>query len=125
MTPADVIREMRKWADRDYPQIGAWADTLEAAMREKDAEIEWLKNDLETAERALDAQTDFRKEIERLNQRIENCQTAKRLHFARKDAEIERLREALESIAANTCCDKCQEAALVARAALASTDPQQ
>ena len=32
--------------------------------------------------------------------------------------ENERLREALESIAANACCDKCQEAALVAKAAL-------
>ena len=32
--------------------------------------------------------------------------------------EIERLREALRSIASNTCCDRCQEAALVARAAL-------
>ena len=40
--------------------------------------------------------------------------------------EIERLRqqnaelvEVLRSIAANTCCDGCQEAALVARAAIA------
>ena len=32
--------------------------------------------------------------------------------------EIEKLRAALRSIAANTCCDLCQEAALVARAAL-------
>jgi RNase P subunit RPR2 len=32
--------------------------------------------------------------------------------------EIERLRAALESITKNTCCDRCQEAALVARAAL-------
>ena len=32
--------------------------------------------------------------------------------------EIEKLRAALRSIAANTCCDRCQEAALVARAAL-------
>ena len=32
--------------------------------------------------------------------------------------EIERLRAALRSIAKNTCCDRCQEAALVARAAL-------
>ena len=31
---------------------------------------------------------------------------------------IEALEKALRSIAANTCCDKCQEAALVARAAL-------
>jgi cell division protein ZapA (FtsZ GTPase activity inhibitor) len=34
------------------------------------------------------------------------------------DDEIERLREALQSISNNTCCDNCQEAALVARAAL-------
>jgi hypothetical protein len=34
--------------------------------------------------------------------------------------ENEKLREALESIAKNTCCDKCQEAALVAKAALGS-----
>jgi hypothetical protein len=33
-------------------------------------------------------------------------------------AEVARLREALGSIARNTCCDRCQEAALVARAAL-------
>jgi hypothetical protein len=33
-------------------------------------------------------------------------------------AENEKLRAALRSIAANTCCDLCQEAALVARAAL-------
>ena len=31
---------------------------------------------------------------------------------------IEALEAALRSIAANTCCDSCQEAALVARAAL-------
>ena len=37
------------------------------------------------------------------------------------DAEIIRgLREALRSIAANTCCERCQEAALVARAARAA-----
>lgn len=36
-------------------------------------------------------------------------------------ARIEQLEAALQSIAANTCCDKCQEAALVARAALADT----
>jgi len=33
-------------------------------------------------------------------------------------SEIERLREVLQSISNNTCCDNCQEAALVARAAL-------
>jgi hypothetical protein len=34
------------------------------------------------------------------------------------EEEIKRLREALSSIARNTCCDKCQEAALVAKQAL-------
>ena len=34
------------------------------------------------------------------------------------EADLAAMREALQSIAANTCCDKCQEAALVARAAL-------
>jgi hypothetical protein len=33
----------------------------------------------------------------------------------------ERLKAALQSIASNTCCDKCQEAALVARRALGLT----
>ena len=33
-------------------------------------------------------------------------------------AERDTLRAALSSIARNTCCDRCQEAALVARAAL-------
>ena len=35
-------------------------------------------------------------------------------------AQIVALQEALQSIAANSCCDRCQEAALVARAALAA-----
>jgi hypothetical protein len=40
--------------------------------------------------------------------------------YAELVADWHRWRRALESIAKNTCCDKCQEAALVARAALAS-----
>lgn len=35
---------------------------------------------------------------------------------------IETLEAALQSIAANTCCDKCHQAALVARAALEGKD---
>lgn len=35
--------------------------------------------------------------------------------------ELARFRAALQSIAANGCCDRCQEAALVARKALALT----
>jgi hypothetical protein len=36
------------------------------------------------------------------------------------EAHISRLTQALKSISANTCCDSCREAALVARSALAS-----
>ena len=36
--------------------------------------------------------------------------------------KVEQLRAALESIAANTCCERCQEAALVAREALGAVD---
>ena len=38
-------------------------------------------------------------------------------------AEVERLRAALASIAANTCCGSCQEAALVAQAAIRCSSP--
>ena len=41
--------------------------------------------------------------------------------FADIVAERDALRAALESIAANTCCDRCQEAALVASQALKGT----
>ena len=40
----------------------------------------------------------------------------------RLEAERDALRAALESIANNTCCDGCREAALVARAALKGGD---
>ncbi len=42
--------------------------------------------------------------------------------MAAVEAERDALRAALESIANNTCCDGCQEAALVARAALKGDD---
>jgi hypothetical protein len=60
-------------------------------------------------------------EIERLtadNERL--TATAFQAQNAATDLayRYQRLREALESIAANACCDRCQEAALVAKAAL-------
>ena len=44
--------------------------------------------------------------------------TILKARIAELEAENQRLRDALRSIAANTCCDRCQEAALVAKAAL-------
>jgi tRNA(Phe) wybutosine-synthesizing methylase Tyw3 len=40
------------------------------------------------------------------------------LRLLESRAENQRLREALQSIANNTCCEPCQEAKLVAKAAL-------
>jgi hypothetical protein len=45
--------------------------------------------------------------------------------LASEREKVKVLVEALESIAANTCCDKCQEAALVAKAALAKVSTKQ
>jgi hypothetical protein len=64
-------------------------------------------------------------EIERLNARCDARGERIELLSARlaeAQAEHNALRAALESIASNTCCDRCQEAALVARAALGLTD---
>ena len=53
-------------------------------------------------------------EIERLRKKIK----FKNGIIEKLSHEEDRLREALASIASNTCCDKCQEAALVAQSAL-------
>ena len=39
-------------------------------------------------------------------------------HLEAAEARVAELEAALKSIASNTCCDKCQEASLVARTAL-------
>ena len=60
-------------------------------------------------------------EIERLRKDYALAWENHLLHeqiFVLTEAKIERLQELLRSIASNTCCDKCQEAALVARVAL-------
>ena len=56
----------------------------------------------------LRGQVDFERE----------CREDTYADLEKQDAEIKRLREALQSISNNTCCDNCKEAALVARAAL-------
>jgi hypothetical protein len=85
----DVIRKMRKFvADRSLNErttflggvVKDWADALETAMREKDAEIEWLTKENRIL-RKLD--TDWQTLVRKLDTLDE------------KDAEIEKLREAL------------------------------
>jgi hypothetical protein len=77
-------------------------------------------------------------EIESLGKRLSEAQTYAARRIEAAEAEVTRmaealarerqyavqLREALASIAANTCCDRCQEAAVVARAALAKNPVQ-
>lgn len=67
-------------------------------------------------------------EVERLRSQFANSERERKLlraelsvtedACAMLEADVERLRAALESIAENTCCGTCQEAALVARTAL-------
>lgn len=76
-------------------------DLANALVKEKNDEIEKLREQLKYS-------NEFR---EIMNE--ERCDALE---------ENERLREALQSISNNTCCGACQEAALVARAALKGTD---
>lgn len=60
-------------------------------------------------------------EIEQLRGQVDferECREDTYADLEKQDAEIKRLRDVLQSISNNTCCDNCQEAALVARAAL-------
>jgi len=66
-----------------------------------------LRDAADTIEQ-LRGQVDFERE----------CREGTYADLEKQDAEIKRLREVLQSISNNTCCDDCQEAALVARAAL-------
>ena len=59
--------------------------------------------------------------IEQLRGQVEferECRNGSYADLEKQDAEIKRLRDVLQSISNNTCCDNCQEVALVARAAL-------
>lgn len=96
----DTAKELSKYIRLSGDQI----DEIER-LRKRDGFINILDKQIV----AKDA------EIERLRDELEIAYAASR---SEDIEEIERLREALKSIAANTCCDNCQEAALVARAAL-------
>ena len=66
----------------------------------------------------FDAYNKLKAENNRLREENYDLTLTFLLSKEKADDEIERLREALQSISNNTCCDNCQEAALVARAAL-------
>jgi hypothetical protein len=62
----------------------------------------------------MDHIIELRKRVALLEKQLENALSYIRPLFEQQ----RRYLEALRSIASNTCCDRCQEAALVARAAL-------
>ncbi len=75
------------------------------------------------------AYLDLHDEVQRLRADLRHVIDERDATFAlmlaraeKAEAERDALRAALESIANNTCCDGCQEAALVARAALKGDD---
>jgi hypothetical protein len=80
-----------------------------------DVAVEKLISELHQSAEAAEGEV---ARLGRLNAEWSKCN----LQIVAKCSSVERqlaeLREALERIAANTCCDRCQEAALVARAAL-------
>jgi hypothetical protein len=104
MSIKEVLREMRNYTSPSHPLQMAWADAIEAAMREPVAkvvttqtgpEIVRLK-DCPLGTRLYALPPDAQAEIERLKADAESC---------RKDAE--RMREALAMIATATTEDGC------------------
>jgi biopolymer transport protein ExbB/TolQ len=100
---SDDLKERLRDGLRDKKSM--WLDKYEAADR------------IEELEERLKAATDDAKEAEAYAEQMENV-------LIRKKAKLAKAMTGLSSIASNTCCDKCQEAALVARAALAELKGQ-
>ena len=61
---------------------------------------------------------ELEKQIKNTSHAFSDARAMMAMHDHLYKTEIAQLREALQSISNNTCCDNCQEAALVARAAL-------
>ena len=74
----------------------------------------------------IDLQTATAIELREARERIAELEAAIKawdvppllVRIAKLEQQLAELRKALESIAKNTCCDRCQEASLVAQAAL-------
>lgn len=97
---SDLAKRLLDWCDNEPESRPPYDDIRHAAAL---VETRWeLRTEAEAAER-----DGWRRDIDKATSRADAA-----------EARAERYRKALESIAANSCCDKCQEAAAVARAAL-------
>jgi chromosome segregation ATPase len=95
------------------------------ALEKAEAEVERLRDELARLKAQLvsvgEFQTLLTRERDEAHADLRHAQAAVSEQYRRAEAaeaKLARCVEALESIASNTCCDSCQEAALVARAAL-------
>jgi hypothetical protein len=122
---------------RDLGQVQRWADGLvmetqrlqgiEQRAEQAEAQVEKLTRERELIRKRLRHEVSI-DEAYRLMDTIQQgwrdiaARKLREEHRRRQQAEakLAKAMEALRSIATNTCCDSCQEAGLVARAALAA-----
>jgi chromosome segregation ATPase len=102
------------WSDRYREQLRQ----AEAALAARDAELAVARAEVARKDEVIWAlrgdQDDLRAEMARRDSQDAQTYKAK----CEAEAELAALREALESIANNSCCGSCREASLVASAAL-------
>lgn len=114
----DCGEHVPTWADL----AADWKARAEKAEAERDrVAAEWAKVSQRNYRRAKSAEAERADEWTRRRE-AEASRDLEKAVCATLKAERDALRAALGSIANNTCCDGCQEAALVARQALKGDD---
>jgi DNA repair exonuclease SbcCD ATPase subunit len=100
----------------------AWMMGAEDARDRERVRIAVLTEQLEAARRDAKEAEAYAEELEaKLAGAVAECERIGRLWYD-AESKLAKAVEALRSIAANTCCTPCQEAALVARATLAEIE---
>jgi chromosome segregation ATPase len=112
---ADVLTEQLEAASADAKEAEAYAEELERDLNTCRMAQVVMENGIAEAEKERD---DYAFRLADANN------TYSEMHVALSEAndKLAKAVEALRSIAANTCCTPCQEAALVARATLAEIE---
>jgi hypothetical protein len=112
----DLVKRLRRYRlqEGDGETGGHLAELI--------ADLHWAADEIERLRKGWESlEWESKQEIERLEARCLKLYNANEKQGERI-AELERLEAALRQIAANTCCAPCQEARLVARAALEQED---
>lgn len=109
---AEDAEKERDDLQREYTELDAMREKAEA---ERDDITEARLRDGQVIVKQYRELTELRAKLESHGPDGHNVSNAQ---YVALRAELAKCREALECIARNTCCDRCQEAAVVARAAL-------